>query len=101
MDDRAVCNPLAARKEGSVTAPGSLYASALPDPPAVQDKTRECHSVRESLMPDFATHSPEVPAMNRIESLASCNHLAVTKSLFAISGACTSEWYLEFLQELH
>lgn len=46
MDDRAVCNPLAARKEGSVTALGGLYASAMPDPPAAQDGTRECHSVR-------------------------------------------------------
>ncbi len=35
-DDQAVCDLLAALKEGSVTAPGGLYARALPDPPADQ-----------------------------------------------------------------
>ena len=35
-DDQAVCDLLAALKEGSVTAPGGRYARALPDPPADQ-----------------------------------------------------------------
>ena len=35
-DDQAVCDLLAALKEGSVTAAGGLYARALPDPPAAQ-----------------------------------------------------------------
>ncbi|CAL5218701.1 g412 [Coccomyxa viridis] len=35
-DDQAVCDLLAALKEGSVTAPGGLYTRALPDPPADQ-----------------------------------------------------------------
>ena len=35
-DDQAVCDLLAALKEGSVTAAGGLYAQALPDPPAAQ-----------------------------------------------------------------
>ena len=35
-DDQAVCDLLAALKDGSVTAPGGLYARALPDPPADQ-----------------------------------------------------------------
>ena len=35
-DDQAVCDLLAALKEGSVTAAGGLYARALPNPPAAQ-----------------------------------------------------------------
>ena len=35
-DDQAICDLLAALKPGSVTAPGGLYASALPDPPAAE-----------------------------------------------------------------
>lgn len=32
-DDQAVCDLLAALREGSVAAPGGLYASVLPAPP--------------------------------------------------------------------
>ena len=35
-DDQAICDLLAALKEGSVTAAGGLYARALPNPPAAQ-----------------------------------------------------------------
>ncbi|CAK0773220.1 hypothetical protein CVIRNUC_004042 [Coccomyxa viridis] len=45
-DDQAVCDLLAALKEGSVTAAGGLYAQALPDPPAAQ-ASEDTQSVAE------------------------------------------------------
>lgn len=41
-DDQAACDLLGALREESVAAPGGLYASALPDPPAAAQVLGSC-----------------------------------------------------------
>ena len=49
-DDQAVCDLLAALKEGSVTASGGRYARALPDPPADQVRERAGNATQSGIL---------------------------------------------------